>query len=176
MKKFLGILFIVCLILPFIGTYTIYFHQKNIIRKSVKKQLLSHTPKDELVMLSFSLKESEELNWKHSKEFEYKGEMYDIVESKTEGDSVTYWCWWDHEETRLNRHLIDLVAKAMGADDANNTNQKNFSGFLKTLFCSELQDLYIGSDQYTLLSFNYKEKFSLNYLNDPPVPPPNFIF
>ena len=91
--------------------------------------------KKELVLLKFTKEQSKtELDWEHSKEFEYAGEMYDVVEETIKGDSIYYYCWWDHEETKLNKQLSDLVTKAMGQNQQNKENQNRLQNFLKTLY------------------------------------------
>lgn len=78
-----------------------------------------------------------ELNWEHSKEFEFHNQMYDVVESETHGDSIFYWCWWDHEETTLNKELSAWVLKALGKDPQNKETRNELIDFYKHLFYEE---------------------------------------
>lgn len=96
----------------------------------------------ELVVFKFSKTEAKNLNWKHSKEFELAGEWYDIVYTDTlADDSLQYWLYWDHEETKLNHQLADLVANALGNDPATKDKNNNFNHFSKDLYCIQLGEL-----------------------------------
>lgn len=89
--------------------------------------------KEELVLLKFTSEEAKNaLKWKHAKEFEFRQQMYDIVETKVVGDTTYYWCWWDHEETKLNKQLSLLVAKALNS----NPQKKEKEDWLSTYFKS----------------------------------------
>ncbi len=55
-----------------------------------------------MVRLKFSKTEiTTKLNWKHSKEFEFNNQMYDVVDKVVTRDSIRYWCWWDFKETEI---------------------------------------------------------------------------
>tara|TARA_B100001057_G_scaffold497877_2_gene603247 strand:+ start:3360 stop:3782 length:423 start_codon:yes stop_codon:yes gene_type:complete len=138
----------------------------------VKHALMAKTDKSDLVLLSFTKEEaSEELNWKHSKEFEYKGSMYDIVEQETKGDTTYYWCWWDNEETQLNQRLDKLLAMIMGHDKKDKQSNNRLSKFFKSLFWKENSITF--SNEIALIThqspylFNFREIFY-----SPPTPPP----
>ena len=88
--------------------------EKYRIRKQVKRELMQNIPREELMTLSFPIAEVDHLvRWEHSREFEYRGEMFDIVSTQFVGDSVHYLVWWDHEETALNLKLDRLANLAM---------------------------------------------------------------
>ena len=80
------------------------------VKKSVKKTITEHIDKNLLVRLSFNKDEITKLKWEHSKEFEHKSEMYDIVHKEIKSDSIIYWCWLDNEETQLEKSLNILIA------------------------------------------------------------------
>lgn len=177
MKKIISIALILSIAAPFWITFSIIQLQKYSLKKEVKKQIINGLDKKDLVLLKFSKEETDEkLNWEHSKEFEYSGVMYDIVESKTEADSVYYWCWEDREETELNIKLNTLVEKAGGPDKYNNENLKRLSNFLTTLFYSNKNpfDLDRNKNVSTLLSY-YSNNYS-SLVSDPLIPPPRVSF
>jgi len=107
-----------CLLIdPMVGTFTWMHYKKTLVKKDVQKKINKGIDQDKLVLLQFSKKETEtELRWSHPREFEYNHKMYDIVETKTEGDTVYYWCWYDHEETMLKREMEKVADKALGKD------------------------------------------------------------
>lgn len=127
----------------------------------------------ELVTFKFSKADTDnKLNWKHSKEFEYRGEWYDIVYTDTlPGDSLQYWLFWDHEETKLNKQLVALVANAINQDPT--TQQKNihFNHFSKDIYCIELPTLQHPLQQGSAVRYSLSGA-SLNRPATPLSPPP----
>lgn len=135
--------------------------------------MISATNHDELVHLRLTEEEKqEELHWKHQREFEYRGEMYDVVKTETEGEITHFTLWHDHEETRLNKKLDELVAIALGDSPKKQENEKKLNDFFKSLF--------VVGDQLAsgtiLLAENVKYHPAKNYKqqgsHSPPVPPP----
>lgn len=158
---------------PFVGMQTWLQLRKYAVRKEVKRSLIAGIDKDELVLLKFSKTEVEEkLRWKHSKEFEFDGWMYDIVSVETNTDSVFYRCWWDNEETQLSRQLNQLASSAFGNDQKRQEKQTHFTQFTRTLF-------FYKPANWTLTKPNstgYSESQFLCKSNrriSPPSPPPD---
>lgn len=132
--KLFGLFFIIA---PFLGLFLCLQIQKQITKREVKWKLIDNTSDDELVLLKFSnIEVNTRLNWKHSREFEFDGEMYDIVRTEFKNDSTFYWCWWDHEETLLNKKLDKLFTFALGLNKKNDENKKNTFIFLKKIICT----------------------------------------
>lgn len=69
----------------------------------------------DVIELSFSGKESEQLEWEEEMEFNYKGEMYDVVDKQVEGNRVTVRCIPDAKEDSL---LLDYQ-KNTGRNSSN---------------------------------------------------------
>lgn len=103
------------------------------LKREIKHRIIEGIDRSELVELSFTAEEKKQLRWEHSKEFEYNGEMYDVVESKSENGKITYWCWWDNEETNLNRRLNNLLARALH-DTEPSSSTKNAQLWLNLIF------------------------------------------
>jgi hypothetical protein len=170
--RFVGILLFFCLVAPIASTYTFLHYQKKRIKKEVKHQIIAGINKDELVLLKFSEKESRsQLKWKHSKEFEYLAQMYDIVATEFKLDTIYYWCWLDNKETTLNKKLKVLAAFAFKQDSKNKENQKRIANFYKSLYYSEGSSWESIHKQSQSLSYFYEFKYQPLYF-PPPVPPP----
>lgn len=132
--------------------------------------------KKDLVLLKFGKSENEsKLRWKHSKEFEYKGQMYDIVETKLSGDTILYWCWWDNDETKLNKKLTNLVADILGNNQQNKENNKRLVQFLKSLYHTPLGNWMIPYQLKSCTYFIDNSEIYISFSSDPIVPPPQFI-
>ena len=69
----------------------------------MKASLRNQKDNKDVIELSFSGKESEQLEWEEEMEFNYKGEMYDVVDKQVEGNRVTVRCIADTKEDSLLR-------------------------------------------------------------------------
>lgn len=134
-KQVVSLLLLFILIVP-IGTTYLWLHQrKRAVKKEVKWKLIAGLDKKELVFFAFSQKEVEtKLHWEHSKEFEYKQQMYDVVEKKIIKDSIHLWCWWDFQETKLNKQLQSLLTVAFQNDTKTTQKKDQVFGFYKLLY------------------------------------------
>jgi hypothetical protein len=146
--------------------------QRKQIKRELKKKLIAGIDKSELVHLKFSLKEKEDLEWKHSKEFKYKGQFYDVVETELQDDSVMYICWWDYEETHLYKKLDEMLAKAFGNNSTQKENNKRLNDFFKSLYFTEGLSICSYPNQ-DIADFNspYSINYSSIYLKVPFQPP-----
>lgn len=114
-RLFAGLLALVFLVDPISGVFAWIHLEKAIVRGEARRHIVSGAGEDGLVVLEFTKTEAESLlRWEHPREFEYDGQMYDIADSWTRGDTVFYRCWWDRAETRLNNRLRELAVRAFG--------------------------------------------------------------
>lgn len=173
MKKAVSILLIFSVVSPFWLFYSILQYEKQCLKKEIKRNIIAGINKNELVLLKFSREEiNTKLRWEHSKEFEYNNEMYDIVESENRNDSVYYWCWWDYEETQLNKKLDSLVRTASGMDKKNTEHAQRITNFFSSFYYSnffETEDFKhpVSEAVFSILLFSYKSRNSI-----PDTPPP----
>lgn len=123
-------------------------YEKMLVRKAVKRQLLAGMENTDLVFLKFTQEGAQTLlRWEHAHEFEYQGQMYDIVRSETLGDSIFYHCYWDRAESKLNQQIKSLVAQTLEKDPVNQENQLKLIHFYKSLYpCEAPNGLWIASD------------------------------
>lgn len=174
--KLLGILLILCFVAPVATTSIVLQIQKKQVKKEVKRKLIQGINKSELVLLTFSEEEKNtKLKWKHAKEFECDGEMYDVVETKVVGDSTHYWVWWDDEETKLNHQLDDLVFLAFGNHPKKQEHQQRFSQFFKSLYLHSYPSNGLFAVQESQPNPPFCPGFFHSKNVDPFVPPPEKI-
>ncbi len=172
LKSIISILLLISFTIPFGGSYILLQYQKRQVKKEIKERIISGIDKNDLVFLKLSKKESEsELLWEHSGEFEYNGEMYDIVHAEETGDTFFYWCWWDHKETKLNKQLDNLVTQAMGDNIGIQANAKCIATFLFSLFTlkTDAWDAFTESRYAPRTPAN---SFYSSIKISPPIPPP----
>ncbi len=161
---------------PVVGTYTWIQYKKTIVKQEAREIIDAGIDKSELVMLKFTKTEARtELRWEHDLEFEYNHRMYDIVETKTVGDTVYYWCWYDHMETMLNLKMEELAAQTVGNSGKSKAERAFLASSLKSLYCTFAFDLNISIVKSLIKT---SDKFFQSYPQiriQPPTPPPQFI-
>lgn len=139
--------------------------------------MIAGMDKSELILLKFTQTEiNTKLNWKHSKEFEYNGQMFDIVEQETFGDTTSYLCWLDRAETKLNKQLRELVAIALGNNPQKQNQQKQLNHFIKSLYCNQPPVFKLSNLINESTSIYSTEIFSLLFeIESIPTPPPEIV-
>jgi hypothetical protein len=126
-------------VLPLHSSFLSIQHRKKMLRKEIKRKIIAGLEEAELVKLKFANADlNKKLKWKHSKEFEFNGEMYDIVSSKKTADSTEYLCWWDAEESILNQKLLALVSKKIPDLPGNRELSFQLTNFYKTFYFGDL--------------------------------------
>lgn len=174
MKNLTNILLLACLTLPFIGSVSWLNYQKKKVKHRIKHEIIAGIDKNELVSLTFTLEEVKiKVNWKHAKEFRYNDNMYDVVEADTCDNIVTYWCWWDSEETKLNKQLKKLLAHFLRTNTQNKETKTQLANFYDSLYYSYCKVWKASINkhqkiQFTLYSNNY-ESLNIAPSNPPPI-------
>jgi hypothetical protein len=173
LKKTGFILLFVVLTIPFWGSYLFFQFTKNKIKQEVDCLLKSNSENIVLIELAFSLEQAQnELIWEHSREFEFNGQMYDIVSQRRLGDSVYYTCYPDHKETRLNTEKDKLISRAMDNDPFQKQQKQRIINFFKTVF---QKNEFTWSPVIEAPSIIHYSLFTIHhslYLPSPPSPPP----
>lgn len=130
---------------------------------------------EDLVFIAFTKEETQTLlNWKHSKEFEYNGEMYDIVHKRETQDSVYYKLWWDKEETFLNNKVKQLANSVFSSDTNHQNEELSISLVMKSLFFetkAEIQNDF--HEKKNVLAINSTD-LQIIYLSKY-TPPPQYV-
>ncbi|MGZ3940460.1 MAG: hypothetical protein ACXVBK_16935 [Flavisolibacter sp.] len=101
MKKLTSILLITCLCSTWLGYHLVFDVQLSALKSEMKASLRDRTDQKDVVQLSFSPKEARQLEWEEEMEFNYNGEMFDVVEKKVQGDRLILRCIPDTKETAL---------------------------------------------------------------------------
>lgn len=136
-RQLTGILLFLCFAAPLATHHLALRYQQRLLRREIKRKMMAGIDKEALVVLRFSAADQQQqLRWEHDREFAYQGEMYDVVYRRTTGDTTTFWLWWDHEETRLNRQLDRWAVLALAGSPRQQEKAQRLALFFKTLFCS----------------------------------------
>ena len=97
--------------------------------------MLAGLGEEEFVLLKFSKTDAKMLlQWEHDTEFAFQGQMFDVVDVLEKGDSVTYRCWPDKEETQLNQQLAQLVSGEWESHPIKQEGEKQLLDYFKSFF------------------------------------------
>jgi len=102
------------------AAYHLMFRLKQAeIRKQIKMAIKAGVPDEELTVFRLTDSNAGDFEWIHSREFRFRGMMYDVVreEAGTDGERVLH-CVTDVQETRLFCKLDEAARKAAGSHAA----------------------------------------------------------
>jgi hypothetical protein len=173
MRQFKAISLVALLVLPGMICFCFLQWQKAHVRHDVKERLISGIDRDSLTKLTFSVHESQSLlEWEHEREFNYAEVMYDIVETFQNGDSITYYCWKDDDETHLNDLLSSLTTSSLDQDPKNKSQRSVATNILKVHYLAP--DRPITQPLSPALDAPVQKVTRLNtrFVMPPPTPPP----
>ena len=160
---------------PVATIYSYLQYEKSAVRREIKGKMIAGIDLEELVLLKFTKDEANtKLRWEHSKEFEYNGQLYDVVSKEIKGDTIFYNCWWDYEETKLNKKLQKLVANAMDESGNNCDAHLNLHHYLSSFFYTAMLDWH--ATPFRKSDIVYQNTIHVAIFNalliSPPTPPP----
>jgi hypothetical protein len=173
LRRIITIGLLCCLFAPITGTYLYLKHEKKLIKREIKAHLLTGIDKKECIQLTFKLSDSQsKLRWEHAKEFEWNGQMFDVLHKKVIGDSIQYTCWWDNKEGQLNKKLTELVSNFIGNHAQNKENNKRLYHYFKSLYCERIVTNFNLSFKLVKIQYHENQVLVKSMGNKPNIPPP----
>lgn len=173
-RQILSIVLLLAFAAPATVSYFYLRSRQRDVRREVKRMMLTGMEESELVRLSFSKEEAENLEWEHASEFEWNHQMYDVVRSSTQNDSVYYVCYEDDAESELKRKLATLLIDIHKNDPSQKDQLLLTRDFYSSLFSEDIS-IQVGRPPHGQIAHNtvYKMPRSLVYLGID-CPPPLF--
>lgn len=169
-----GILLLFCLVLPFCGSYFWLQGKVKEARDNASAHLQGELPEEETITLTFAIADIETfLEWEHSREFRYNGNMYDVVHTAYHGDSISYQCYLDHKESKLRKAISQLAPKWAQGEPQRDNQQQRIADFFKLVYCIDRDQLTGFDTRVTATNFfGYASFWYDDLAYDPIVPPP----
>lgn len=121
MRKLVVILIISCLFINIIGYHIIFYFWQQEIKLEMKKRVLAQPANKDENDFIFSLNDKAaitKLEWENDDEFSFNGEMYDVIETKIENNTLLIRSLSDKRETAL-------IKKYAGINNENNSKSKS---------------------------------------------------
>lgn len=176
-QKLISIFLFLVLLMPAVCLYSWFQMEQSSIKRTVKWKIATGIDKSELVTIKLSKADAEkELKWKHAKEFQFKGEMYDIVERKAEGDTLTFYCWWDFEETKLNKKVWALTHRIFNQSQEKQEKEQQLLKVFKSLYCQEHALMNFKETAYQSIKTFFYHAVLVDRYTKPNTPPPKLCY
>lgn len=160
------------------GMYLMHSVQVAYVRHEMKQRIKAGVPEEDLVVLKITKQEEQNpdiFERIHSREFRYRGEMYDIMRVKKSADTTWYTCIHDVKESKLFENLENIVAWHLSHDKQEKKRQEIMLGFFTKVYL-----VACVQDEHALLKkqaacFSYHDIFSEKHCPEW-VEPPRFTY
>jgi hypothetical protein len=157
-KRTIAILLSVIILFQLTGFLIVFKVKQQAIRKEIKHLIKNGVPQNELFAIEFNSSNKLDFDWKHSREFSYKGNMYDIVRTDTINQSTfLFYCVNDIQEKQLFANLDKMVSSCFSEQSQQTDKQIDFSQLLTLK--------YLAPNVYLLFYKSNSLFFRANYLN-----------
>lgn len=142
------------------------------VKHQVKESIKNGLAISELLLLKFSKTEAQNLKWEHDEEFEYHGEMYDVIQMHESADSIGYLVWHDKKESKINRLISETFRQGFRTDAKKAETQKRFNFYFQLLYFHASTAEYSSiPTSKNLLNTSMSTIYKLDVFS-PQVPPP----
>ena len=168
------LLFLLSLATAGIWSTGLHSLQRQVYRKQVKRMIKHSLRKDECVRLAFHERELTALDWKHDKEFRYRGGMYDVIHRENRSDSIVLFCWWDAEENRLNESWEALTSIGFTRRPGHQQQQTLWHHWIRGFYQNLPPAIHPLLEQDAEKIYGSPSTNWLNNYLSVPVPPPRF--
>lgn len=157
LKATVATILLALLLLPFGGSYLFLGLEKSKAKKQAAVAMANVENPVEIIELAISKADIKtDVRWEHAREFEYKGQMYDIIDQKEKGDTIYFNVYWDKLETMVNHKLNELIALHLkGKSDQNDDSQLVVSLFKAIYLSPDFQTKALGRPIMVSPNFEY---------------------
>ena len=110
LKKLIVIFLSVCFLLNITGYHIIFYLQQEGIKTEMREAIRMQTYSEDETDFVFSVNDKQsmkQLDWEGDDEFSFNGEMYDVIEKKTENGKLIIRSIADKQETALLKKAKD---------------------------------------------------------------------
>ncbi|MCB9263380.1 MAG: hypothetical protein H6607_13490 [Flavobacteriales bacterium] len=174
-QKIIGWLLFGCLLMPVVSGFCWLQFYKILVRKEVKRQIISGIDKKDLVHFTFTKSfAKQQLDWKHRREFVYKGQKYDVVSQTTGLDSIEYWCWHDTKETEIDHQIQSMALSNLKSDPRKAKKFNQIQHFFNSLFHQSVVQTNCLLKGELVLYLNLNHCLTSQYIKLDS-PPPEFL-
>ena len=166
--------------LPLGGTYISFWIKQSQLQYAMEHRIRKEKTEENLVLVKIpkSLEAKPDKTFKriHSREFRYKGNMYEVVRQEDKGEETWYWAIHDEAETNLYAKMDELKRKAWGDEPMpnapSNKLERLYPSYIFLANTFKFKNSFIEIDKS--LSTDISTDYNL-LIGDIPTPPPQFL-
>ncbi|MHB1278563.1 MAG: hypothetical protein ACYC1Q_09195 [Bacteroidia bacterium] len=139
MRKHLSFLLLLVILFNMTGIFIVFKVHQTQVRREIKHKIKAGIPESDLHSFSFSTEDYAQLDWERKDiEFQWNGEMYDIVKSGIITDSIHLLCVNDKQEKTLFAKLDELIQRKMEQESNQSNNPlRKLVNILKLVYTSD---------------------------------------
>jgi len=154
------------------GYYIVFRVRQMELKSEVQQYLKSHIDDRNVTRLQFPLHSGkicdERFKWEDEGEFEFEGSMYDVINSRSDGNSITIYCLEDDKENELLKSFADM----QGQQDSNKGKSESFFQFFASLYIIPQQTEVVPIHITNLVYYRNYNSFLLHRSSEIITPPP----
>jgi hypothetical protein len=151
----------------------VFHHQQVRVRKEMKTLIKNGVPENKRLLFYDDELTADAVNlkWIHDWEFQYKGEMYDILKKEVRNGRLVYTCIHDVKESGLFAKLDEMVDKQMQSNAPAKEQRKLFQNFFTSLYFLSDTKIIFNRLQVSGLFAKYLARYQSVFIL-PDIPPP----
>jgi len=154
------------------GYYIVFRVRQMELKSEVQQYLKSHIDDRNVTRLQFPLQSGkicdERFKWEDEDEFEFEGSMYDLLNSRSDANSITFYCLRDDKENELLKSFSDMQEQ----QDSNKGKSGSFFQFLASLYIIPQQTEVVPIHITNLVYYRNYNSFLLHRSSEIITPPP----
>lgn len=153
MKRAMTLTLLLALIFNFLGAGFVYNIWLYSIKHTVKENLdQEYSDQSRIIKVpkAWSNNPPKDFKWHEDDEFEYRGQMYDIIREEAHGNKIWYYCYWDKAETKLLKHLSKYVSNYLQQHPDKQHQASTLQSYLNKTFLLSKTNGLLEPDRKTL--------------------------
>ncbi len=169
MNRLLYIFLSLTLIFNSVGFILLFIQTDSDNRTEIKEKISSHNYSPELEIIKIERSKINFLAEKRDNEFEYNGNMYDLVKIEQEGKYLVLYCLNDTRETNLHKIFSFLVDEYQ--EKHHHSNQRSVNHIVLSPAIIKFCYIIKRSDEIKIISTTFISNYNsviLNRLTPPP--------
>lgn len=176
LKSICSVVLVVNMIIMSWVPFFAFKYQQIIIRKEIKSYIKNGVPEEQRIIFIADELEADavHLTWIHSKEFRYRGEMYDILDEKIIDGRTYYICIHDVKESGLFAKLDEMVDKGLQTNAPLNSQSKMLQHICFSMFFEKDSIMLIFRENQSDIFKEAYFKYSFSLI-PPDTPPPKNV-
>jgi hypothetical protein len=141
-RKVFSLILLFIFLLNIIGFYPIFLIKQQLLKKDLRLLMNQTVIHNKTVILTFNLKENRKLKWINNNEFFYEGNLYDVLQQRTEIDGTVYYsCFNDSKEKRLIVQLDEEINRQVENHTKDSHSRKDLTKNLIKEYLQEKSDI-----------------------------------